>query len=417
MISLCRIMRASANVLLASVLLFAGCATNSSTPVPRSAPSARLKPLDESRLAEAQILKENRHYLEAAAIYEEQLKLQPENADLMARQAAMLSRQADAETDLAKAKSLNKHARALAEKAERLGTADPMPPILLAGILPDGSTVKTAQGAFSKHENVEQLIRDGEAAFSRGSYPKAVECYQKAFELEPTNYTAALYLGDAYFAERELESACEWFRKAIAVSPDAETAHRYLGDALAKLGRREDAFNEWITALLCEPYQRITRQHFSAEMRAAAEKRGHPVPRFPAMRSTIEEKQINIAMNPDDGVLIMTYNIGAIGWRSKDFAEQYPKEKTPRRSLPEEIFAINGMLELAESAKEPDKAAMKKWQPVIDGLSALKRDGFLEAYVLFERADEGLAKDYAGYRAGHRDKLERYVRVYWCGFE
>jgi hypothetical protein len=87
------------------------------------------------------------------------------------------------------------------------------------------------------------------------------------------------------------------------------------------------------------------------------------------MRSSIEGKQLNLAVNPGDGALIVAYNLCAVGWRPKDFAEHYPKEKIPRRSLPEEIFAINAMLETATVAdKEADKAVLKKWQPIIDGL-------------------------------------------------
>jgi tetratricopeptide (TPR) repeat protein len=363
------------------------------------------------------MLGEAHRYLEAAAIYEELLKIQPENPLLLAQLANMLYMQGLTETDPAKIKSMNKRARVLAEKAEKLGTTSPLTPMLLASIRPDGSTAKIAKGTFSKHEDVEQLIREGEAAFGRTDYAKAVECYQKAFELEPTNYTAALLTGDAYFAERQLVDACEWFRKAIEISPETETAHRYLGDALAKRARRDEAFHEWIAALVCEPYLRQTRQNFTAQMRAAAEAKGRSVPLFPAMRSSLEGKQIKLSVDPDDGMLIMAYNICAMGWRLKEFAERFPNEKASRRSLPEEILAINSMLEVAESSKEPDKIELKKWQPVIDGLAALKREGLLEAYVFFERADKELAKDYPQYRAGHRAELERYIRLYWCNLE
>ena len=397
------------------VALLAGCASTTPSQNPQTAPQAKLTPLSEARLAEAQLLANQRRFVEAAAIYEEQCKLRPADGDLFARYASMLSEQANAEVDSEKARPLYKHARALAEKAEKFGTANPMPPILLASIRPDGSTVAKPKGTFSKQEEVEQLIRDGETAFGRNNLVKARECYQQAFQLEPTNYMAALWTGDTYFSGQELEPACEWFRKAIGIDPNRETAHRYLGDALGRLGHPDEALDEHIAALLCEPYSRTTRQHFTPQLRSSAEAQGHTIPRFPDMHSTIEGKQINLAVNPDDGLLIMAYNICAVGWRSKDFAEHFPNEKTARRSLLEEIHAIEGMLEMAECAKEPEKAKVKKWQPAIDGLAVLKKDGLLEAYAFFERADQGLAKDYADYRASHSDKLERYVRVYWCG--
>lgn len=404
--------------LICAVMMFAGCATRPPAPdasAPSPAPAGKSEELpDRASLREAQMLGNEHRYAEAAAIYEKLLKSRPKNGDLTARLASMISMQAKGETDPAKAQALNKRARAMAEQAEKLGTNDPMPPMILASTNPDGSALKPEKGVFSKREEVDQAIRDGEAAYNRHDFAKAAECYQKAYELEPTNYMAALWTGDAYFGGRQMVQACEWFRKAIAVAPDRETAHRYLGDALAKLGRREEAYSEWIAALLCEPYQRTTRQHFDPRMRVAAERRGRVIPRFPEMRSKIEGKKMTLAIDPNDGALMMAYNVCAVGWREENFAKHFPTEKTPRRSLLEEVSAIEGMLEQAEKS---EKADVKKWQTVIDGLTTLKREGLLEAFIFFERADEGLAKDYVTYRAEHQDKLERYIRLYWCGFE
>ena len=406
------------------VLIFAGCATSTTTQTSTAASSAKVKPLDESRIAEAQMLRNEHRYLEAAAIYEELLKVQPENTDLMARQAAALSAQTKLETEPSKIRSLNLRARALAEKAEKLGTSDPMTPLLLASIKPDGTSVAISKGAFSKHEQVDQLMRDGEAAFGHNDFRKAGECYQKAFELEPTNYNAALFSGDAYFSARDLVPACEWFRKAIALSPDSETAHRYLGDALAKRGEQEEALKERIAALICEPYQRTTRQHFTAAMRAKAEKNGRVIPRFRAGQFEVDiaKKETKISAA---GVVEATYAMACATWRVDKFLQQFPSEKTVRRSLPEEIAGLELLIERLQpvakgDAKEIDaamKAENEKWRPVSEGLAALKREGLLEAFAFFERGDEGLAKDYAAYRAEHREELERYVRLYWCGLE
>ncbi|HLP09662.1 MAG TPA: tetratricopeptide repeat protein [Opitutaceae bacterium] len=413
-------------LVLPALLALAGCATNPGSPAPAAAASAtatasKPQPLDEDRLREAQMLKDEGRLLEAAAIYAEQAKLQPGNAWLVARQAQLLDAQARLEADPAKAKTLAKRARALAEQAEKLGTDDPLTPLILQSIRPDGSRAELKAGDFSKHEEADRLIREGEAAFGRHDFTKARECYQKAAELEPTNYMATLWTGDTYFAARELESACTWFRKATAIAPDNETAHRYLADALAKLGRREEALNEHIAAVLCEPYQRVTRQHFTAELRSVAEAKGHRIPRFPAMQSKIEKDEIKIVVGPDTGPLFLAYNIGAMRWRKESFSSHFPEEKAQRRSLPEEIDAIGLMLTVAAEAgskgSAPDEIGLKTWQPTLDALAVLKRDGLLEAYALLERADEELAKDYAAYRGEHRDKLERYIRVYWCGFD
>jgi hypothetical protein len=71
----------------------------------------------------------------------------------------------------------------------------------------------------------------------------------------------------------------------------------------------------------------------------------------------------------------------------------------------------------ASAKNNTEQATLQKWKPVLEELKKLKREGLLEAYVLFERVDEDLAKDYANYYAAHRAELERYVWTYWCGFD
>jgi tetratricopeptide (TPR) repeat protein len=414
----------------------AGCATAPNRPAPATpaqpaastaspAPRARLQPLDEARLNEAKMLKEEQRFLEAAAIYEEQSKLQPENADLVARQAHMYSSQARLEKEPTKAKALNKRARELAERAEKLGTDDPLTPFILQSVQPDGSTRGLVEGEFSSHAEADRLIREGEEAFRVNDFAKARECYQRAAELEPKNYLASLWTGDAYFNARQLEPACEWFRRTISIDPDNETAHRYLADALAKLGRKDEAMNEYIAALLCEPYQRLTRQHFTAQLRAVAEAKGRKIPRFPAGRFHVDVSKKEIGIDSQADNIEAVYALACANWRIEKFAQRYAHEENLRRSLPEEIAGLELLLVTGQACSEKEnqesdavmRAEHERWKPTIASLATLKAEGLLEAYALFERVDADLAKEYATYRAEHRDKLERYIRADWCGFE
>ncbi|WP_255420633.1 tetratricopeptide repeat protein [Opitutus sp. ER46] len=392
--------------------LLAGCATGPErTVAPALAASVNGAPLDTAD----RLVAENR-YAEAVPYFEEYLRLNPGQGDVVARLASALYMQGLADSAPARTRSLNRRARELAEQAEKLGTTNPMSALLLANIRPDGGVVPMQKGVLSALPEVEALLHQGESAFGRRDLAKALDCYQRAFAREPTNYVAALWTGDVYFNRGEYEPACSWFRKAAAIAPDRETAHRYLGDALFRLGRGEDAYQEWITAVVCDPYLKQTRQHFTAELRRSAESRGYTIPRFPAMESTLAGAEIKLAA-PDDDLVLTGYNLAAITWRATEFDQQFPGEKGPRRTLSEEISAIQTILEVAESAaKDADAAAaIKKWEPVLSGLQRLKCEGLLEAYVLLERADRDLVNDYPGYAAQHRDAIERYVRQYWCG--
>ncbi len=62
---------------------------------------------------------------------------------------------------------------------------------------------------------------------------------------------------------------------------------------------------------------------------------------------------------------------------------------------------------IAEDAKSKKKA--KNIDPALLALVQMDHAGFLEPFVLFNRADAGIARDFAAYRAAHRDVLRRYL--------
>jgi hypothetical protein len=106
--------------------------------------------------------------------------------------------------------------------------------------------------------------------------------------------------------------------------------------------------------------------------------------------------------------------------RGDEFTTRFPQEKQPRRTLVEEVEALRLMLKVADemAAAKPSNITADdtaKWGPVLKTLAEIDREGLLEAFALLERADPELAKDYAPYRAAHRDQLIRFIRVYWCG--
>ncbi len=70
--------------LVAVFLVLSGCVSTPSSK-PSGDSQAEQKTLREDRMAEAQMLKDQRRYLEAAAIYEGLLKSEPKNGNLIAR--------------------------------------------------------------------------------------------------------------------------------------------------------------------------------------------------------------------------------------------------------------------------------------------------------------------------------------------
>ena len=115
--------------------------------------------------------------------------------------------------------------------------------------LPESGAIK-----FSDNPQAEQFMRAGEAAFSRRDFDEALKDYSKALELEPTNYSAALFTGNTYDRKNDFAKAAEWYERAIHLDPNVETAYRYYADMLARQGDMAKARAMLIQAAVAEPY-------------------------------------------------------------------------------------------------------------------------------------------------------------------
>ena len=85
---------------------------------------------------------------------------------------------------------------------------------------------------FSDRKEVDDVMREGESAFSKGDFKGALAAYERVLNLDPNNYEAALFSGDVYYKQKQMDTAGQWFARAISINPDRETAYRYWGDAL-----------------------------------------------------------------------------------------------------------------------------------------------------------------------------------------
>ena len=102
----------------------------------------------------------------------------------------------------------------------------------------------------------------------------------------------------------------------------------------------------------------------------------------------------------------MAYGVARVLWSQKKFAETFPLETSYRHSLAEEAEALRSVLAAATALEA------KTLSPSLAMLKRVDNDGFLEAYILMARPDEGIAQDHAAYLKENRDKLRRYVLNY-----
>ena len=296
-------------------------------------------------------------------------------------------------------------ARELGLEAQKLGDQSDLMQVLTS-IPPDGSEPK-----FSDRKDVDDAMRSAEASFARGDYDSARARYQHVLELDPKNYDAAVYLGDTYFKQRIYDRSGEWFQRAIDINPDKETAYRFWGDALAMAGKNDEARQKYINAVIAEPYNRASW----AALRTWTDRINQP---FNAIilenKSTkagdkaVSLDEHSLAEQSPEAAGWAAYNKTRQAWQTGRFKQEYPNEQNYRHSLREEAEALDAMVQVLA----PDAASVKKAEKLDPSLLALIRldhEGLLEPFVLLNRADPEIAKDYPAYRQAHRDKLYRYV--------
>jgi tetratricopeptide (TPR) repeat protein len=282
---------------------------------------------------------------------------------------------------------------------------------------------------FSHQSEVEASMREGEAAFSRGDMDKAIDAYRHALELDPRLYHAALFVGDSYFkkgyAARDdadkrkfLEQAGEWFARAVGINPDMEAAHRYWGDALLAQGKRVEARDKFIDAIVASPGERGAYVGLTQWADEYGVKLAHPEIEVPTSATTQDGKTtVNLDLNlfggdkgGDGSFSWIAYGATRSIWAKEKFAKEFPQEKAYRHTLREEAEALHDVAELARQQLKDKKA--KKLSDSLGNLVKLDEAGLLEPYIFFTRADRGITQDYVAYRKANRDKLRRY----WAEF-
>jgi tetratricopeptide (TPR) repeat protein len=360
---------------------------------------------DSSRQRAMALFREGKR-LEALPLLEDLSKRNPQDSDVLVALAASLVEHAATLADANQAARERFHARDLLQKAWGLGDTSPLEENLrqLLEELPANGAIK-----FSDNSAVEQAMNAGEAAFARRDFDEALKNYAKALDLEPANYTAALFTANTYDKKNDFTKAAEWYQRATRLDPNIETAYRYYADMLAKQGDMAKARAMLSHAAVAEPYNKIVWREIRAW--AIINKTafnlvyvGIPLP--PKGDATPDGKQ------PADlsSAWRAYYSVKSAWKKGGRFAKQFPQEPEYRHSLPEESEALAAAAQALDKLKhDPPSSAQVAGDPSASLLLKLRDAGLLDAYVLFSLGDDGIAQDYSAYRSENRDKLETYM--------
>jgi Flp pilus assembly protein TadD len=383
-------------LLLLNLCIVAPCLAAQSAPAPSADASDQAK-----RQAALSLFSQGKR-LEALPLLEELVQKSPQDPELLVALAASLIDHAATLTDPEAAAKERFRARDLVQKGWALGNTSPLAENLrqLLGELPASGAIK-----FSDNPAVEEVMKAGEAAFARRDFDEALKDYAKALELEPTNYSAALFTANTYDRRNDFTKASEWYQRAMRLDPNTETAYRYYADMLAKQGDMATARTMLIHAAVAEPYNKIVWREIRAWAIINHTAFNIVYAGIPLVRAD-SPKQVQ-----DLSSAWLTYYAVKKDWQKGGrFQKQVPQEAEYRHSLAEESEALNATIDVLEKLKEDKKTAeLVTTDPIAGLLLKLHAAGLVDAYVLFSLGDDGIAKDYMAYRAKNRDKLEAYM--------
>ncbi len=374
----------------------------------------------EALKSKADTFIKQQRYTEALPLLEKIVAAEPMNAEMQLNLGFALVGQAANTKDDAQRKAVRIRARNAFIKAIELGK-DTLgaSKLQLAKGLVDGIPADGAGGnSFSQNDEANNLMVEAEAFFSQGKLDNALKNYQKALQLDPKLYEAALFCGDVFTQKGDYAQAGPWYEKAIAIDPNRETAYRYSATPLMKQSKFDAARDRYIEAFISDPFNRVAVSGILQWGQATKTQLAHPTIEIPTNVKFDEKGNAKIDLGADallngaqDGSFAwIAYGAARTEWHKEKFAKTFPNEKTYRHSLAEEADAIRSVLTLATADKKT-----KNLNPSLMLLKKLNDAGVLEAYILLVRADEGIVRDFADYRNQNRDKLRRYVLEFVIG--
>jgi tetratricopeptide (TPR) repeat protein len=402
-------MRQGQRLRIAALVLLAGCPViraqtqtsgTDQKPAPADTKDSPEDVFQQQKKFAAMLFTKN-HHLEALPVYEDLAKRNPGDPEVLLGYGACLIDHSMTLKDPEAARAERLKARELLMQAKQLGSNATLLLNLLDTLPADGSV------RFQGQPEVVAEIQAGEAEFAKNNYPAAIEHYSKAFQLDPKNYSAVLFIGDSYFTEKDFAKAGEWYAKAIDINPDVETAYRYASDMYTKNGDQATGRKLAIQAVVAEPYNnlpwrglaqwaiwnhlKLTPRKINTHSDVAANDKGGGT-------ITLDSKQ------PASPVWL-AYSITRLAWRQGEFAKHFPDEVVYRHTMAEEVAALKA----AAAALASEKPEVVESDPDYQLLKKLADAQMLEPYVLFLAADRGVAVDYIPYREKNRTRLEQYL--------
>jgi hypothetical protein len=370
----------------------------------------------------------------ALPLYEDLCKQDQTIAVFAERHGSLLLEKAEVTQDLKAREELTEQGLAELQRAQRLGdnSALLVQTLYNASKTPAGAAVGGPMGALPLtvgythlgSATADPLYGQGEQAFGQQNFAAAAALYVKANKADPQWYLAALNAGDSYFRMKDWKNAGVWFQKAVAIDPDRETAYRYWGDALWASRDKMGAKAKFIDAIVAEPFTGGTWSKL--EQWAGATHTPFIIVRVKRPEFTTPDGKLKVdpALQTETGdghaswlvyqQVRVAHGARVPGQLMMAGASMRDGEFTPKgyvHTLDEEMAALNAMLDDVQKKVAAGTVAEANMEAGIRAMLELRKNGFLEPFVLLNFHDAGLRHGYPAYRAAHREVVVRYLNT------
>ena len=107
------------------------------------------------------------------------------------------------------------------------------------------------------------LFAEGNKQYERKRYDRAIEAYNKAIEINPTDYTFFNNRGLAFYKKKNFDAAISDFNRAVELNPADSFTYSNRGVAYEDSGNVEQAINDYRKALEIDPNDKTARNNLN----------------------------------------------------------------------------------------------------------------------------------------------------------
>lgn len=126
------------------------------------------------------------------------------------------------------------------------------------------STAAPSVPSSSAKRQAEAFKTQGNVHIKNGEVDKAVECYSKAIELDPTNATYFCNRAAGLIKQQKLDEALEDCRKSLVLNPDYARAHGRMGYVYSTQGQYAEAKKSFTEATRLDPENASYKENLTA---------------------------------------------------------------------------------------------------------------------------------------------------------